>query len=206
MTPGVGAIVLAGGRSSRMGGSDKSLLRLRGDLIVSQVVARIRPQVQRLALNTNADPARFKFLGLPIIADASPDFPGPLAGILAGLAWARAQGLDSMVSVATDTPFFPGNLVDGLIASSETATIAMARCAARLHPVFALWPVAVAEPLAAFLASGEKASVLAFAERLGYTVADFEPVVSGHGTFDPFFNINTPADLAQAERIVATLP
>src|SRR6476646_8739863 len=93
-------VILAGGRAARMGGRDKALLPLDGRPILAWVVERLRPQVAALALNANGDPARFASFGLPVLADATDDHPGPLAGVLAGLDWAAAEGADAIVTAA----------------------------------------------------------------------------------------------------------
>src|SRR5689334_17296489 len=105
------ALLLAGGQARRMGDGDKALKLLAGRTLLERVVARARPQVDSLVLNANGDPERFAAFALPVIADTVPGFAGPLAGILAGLEWAAAHGDEWVVSIATDTPFFPTNLV-----------------------------------------------------------------------------------------------
>ncbi len=205
MTDSIAGIILAGGRSRRMG-EDKSLMRLAGSPLVARVTARLTPQSGRLALNANGDPQRYEFLGLPIVADTVGDFAGPLAGILAGLRWAGGAGFRQAATVATDTPFFPVDLVEQLErATQDEDMIAVARCGGRAHPVFALWPTDCAPAVDAFLQSGQKASVLGFIERQRHVFVDFEPIITSRGPLDPFFNINTPAELAEAEQIAAEL-
>ncbi len=197
-------VILAGGRATRMGGGDKGLLPLGGRTILARVVERIGPQVGGLALNANGDPARFADLGLPVIADAADDRPGPLAGVLAGLDWAAETGATHIVTVAADTPFFPGDLVPQLLLAAEAQgrPIALAatpdpdRGIAR-HPTFGLWPVALRDDLRAALGEGVR-KVVAWTDRHGTALATF-PVER----FDPFFNVNTPEDLARAEEFVA---
>ncbi|MDN2567663.1 molybdenum cofactor guanylyltransferase MobA [Aquibium sp. A9E412] len=193
----IAGIILAGGRATRMGGGDKALLRLAGRPLVEHVQARLAPQVAALALNANGDPARFAATGLPVIADTLPGRPGPLAGVLAGMLWARTAlpGATALATAPVDCPFLPGDLVARLAAAAAPGTIALARSAGRRHPVAALWPLALADDLAAFLAAGH-ARVGAFAGTRHPAVAvDF-----ADGGIDPFFNVNTPADLATAGR------
>src|ERR1700722_1123480 len=106
-------VLLAGGLARRMGGGDKPLRRIAGRPLLDRVIERLRPQVAGLVLNANGDPARFAAYGLPVVADSVPDFAGPLAGILAGLGWTAANRPDCpmIVSVATDAPFLPTDLV-----------------------------------------------------------------------------------------------
>ena len=179
-----------------MGGGDKCLLPLAGGRVVlDQIIARLAGQVAHLALNANGDAARFDRFGLPVVADGETD-AGPLAGVLAGMVWARVQGCDRLVTVAGDTPFFPDDLVVRLAAGRGDAPVAVA-ATDRAHPVFALWDVALAAELRAALAAGTR-RVMDFAAAQGAVVVRF-PVAGG---VDPFFNINVPDDLSQA-RVIA---
>lgn len=198
--PGAGAplgVILAGGLAQRMGGGDKGLLRLGDTTLLARVAARLAPQVAALALNAGGDPARFAGLGLPVIADSVAGAPGPLAGLLAGLDWAAGQGAAHIVTAACDTPFLPADLVARLMAEAPRAPIVLARSATGLHPTFGLWPVALRDDLRAALTGGTR-KVRAWAERHGTAEALFDD-----GPQDAFFNINTPADLAAAEKALA---
>ena len=188
-------VILAGGQARRMGGGDKGLLPLGSGTVIDQVIARLSPQVPTLALNANGDPARFDALGLPVLSDSITGFAGPLAGVLAGLDWAAEEGADSIVTAAADTPFFPADLVPVLKLAAEQAgaPIALARTENGRHPTFGLWPVALRDDLRAALEGGLRKVVL-WTDRHGTAMADF-PV----GRFDPFFNVNTPEDLALAQ-------
>lgn len=189
----VAGLILAGGRSTRMGGNDKAMTVLGGQTLLARAIARLAPQVDDLAVSSNT---LQHAAGPPILPDATPDFSGPLAGIQAGLQWAKSSGHRALASVAVDSPFFPGDLVLRLAEGSPTH-IHVARSAGRVHPVFALWPIAAMDPLSAFLARARTRKVMAFLDEFGFHTVDFasEP-------FDPFFNINTPDDLAEAERLI----
>lgn len=184
-----------------MGGGDKGLLRLGGETLLARVIARLEPQVSEVALNANGDAARFAAFGLPVIADSVAEFPGPLAGVLAGMDWAAARGHSHIVTAAADTPFFPCDLVPRLMLAAETDPIALAatpdpnRGLAR-HPTFGLWPVSLRDDLRAALAAGVR-KVVAWTDRHGTAVARFEAE-----PFDPFFNVNTPDDMARAEALL----
>src|ERR1700753_4358188 len=147
-TPG---ILLAGGLARRMGGGDKPMRTIAGRTILERVIARVRPQCDGLILNANGDPARFAAFGLPVIADGVADFPGPLAGILAGLDWAAAHRPDAtlILSAAADCPVLPRDLVARLHQAllTENAEIAVAASDGRSHPVIALWRVALRDEL-----------------------------------------------------------
>jgi molybdopterin-guanine dinucleotide biosynthesis protein A len=201
MTKGTGilGVILAGGRSSRMGGGDKCLLPLGGRPILAHVVERLAPQVDALALNANGDPARFAGFGLPVLPDGVAGHPGPLAGVLAGLDWAAGRGAAAIVTAAADTPFFPRDLVTALRAAAVAADAPLAMAmtpaaggGADRHPTFGLWPVALREDLRAALAAGTR-KVVAWTAPHGCARAIFHDRVP-----DPFFNVNTPDDLAAA--------
>ena len=186
------AAILAGGRARRMGGGDKPLLPLAGRPMLAHVLERVRPQVRAVALSANGDPARFAAFGLPVLPDAQPDFPGPLAGVLAGLRWARRAHPDAalVLTVPGDAPLLPYDLVARLLAADVPG--AAIRCAAsrgRVHPVVALWPVALAGPLTAALDQGIR-SVRQFALQHGLAEVDFPAARA-----DPFLNCNTTEDL-----------
>jgi molybdopterin-guanine dinucleotide biosynthesis protein A len=199
MVPPIAGVILAGGRSTRMGGRDKALLTLAGRPLIRHVIDRLRPQVGSLALNANGEPARFADLGLPVIPDTIAGYAGPLAGILAGLLWARRQRPmpRAIVTAATDTPFFPLDLVRRLAEAAPGGTgIAVARTSRRIHPVFAYFPIGCTEDLEQFLSRTEARRATDWLDHAGFTPIDFAP---GEGARDPFFNVNTPADLAAAE-------
>ena len=191
-------VILAGGLSRRMGGNEKSLLQLAGKPPVSWIAETLQPQVSHLALNANGDPQRFDFLGLPVIADTIDGFAGPLAGVLAGMRWAAdLDGITHIVSGAADTPFLPVDLVEKLSAATTAPLdIAMAHSVGRIHPVFGLWPVALADELEHFLVAEDKRKILEFANRYTLHSVNFDKPNT-----DLFFNINTPEDLAEAEKM-----
>lgn len=196
-------VILAGGLSRRMGGGDKSLRSLGGQDLLGRVIARLEPQVPRMALNANGDPARFAQYGLPVIADSIADFAGPLAGVLAGLDWAADQGASQIITVAADTPFFPPDLVARLLktATKENTPLAMAitpdaeRGQAR-HPTFGLWSVALRDDLRAALNGGVR-KVVQWSGPHGCAKVLFDA-----SPYDPFFNVNTPQDMVSAEQMV----
>lgn len=195
-------LLLAGGRARRMGGGDKCLLSLGGRPLLAHQIDRARPQVRRLLLNANGDPGRFAAFGLPVVADSVAGFAGPLAGILAGMEWAErhAPDLPWLLSMASDTPFFPTDLAARLLAAAtaQQADLAVAASAARTHPVFALWSTRLAAELRHALVAEKIRKIDAWTARYRTAVVDFPAT-----RHDPFFNINTPEDLAEAEPILA---
>jgi molybdopterin-guanine dinucleotide biosynthesis protein A len=202
----IACVILCGGRSSRMGGGDKSLRPLGGSPLLSRIIERLGP-IRPLSISANGDPARFADFGLPVLADTVPGFAGPLAGILAGMQWAAKRGRGRLLTVAGDTPFLPVDLADRLTAAaaSSPAGIAVAASNGRRHPVFALWPAALHGDLRRFLAESGTGRVNTFIDLHNPVDVAF-PLIERNGqTFDPFFNVNTPADLAEAGRIAQML-
>ncbi|MEM9716384.1 MAG: molybdenum cofactor guanylyltransferase MobA [Pseudomonadota bacterium] len=192
------AVILAGGASRRMGGGVKPLLDLNGRPMISHVIERLKPQTTQIAINANA--GDFAPFGYPLVTDSIPDRPGPLAGILAALDWASAQGAADVVTLAGDTPFFPDDLIDGLMAGRGDAPAAMAatREGDRLfsQSVFGLWSTDLADDLRAAINSGTR-KVLDWSEPAGCVLVEFD------ASDDPFFNINTPDDLDVAAKRLA---
>jgi len=193
-------VVLAGGLARRMGGGDKARLRIGDRTILERVLDGLKPQCAALIVNANGDPARFSDTGLAIVADSIPDFAGPLAGILTALDWAaaHARGLTDVVSVPGDCPFLPHDLVARLLSARAAARtpLACARSGDQRHPVVALWPVDVRDDLRKALVEEGVRKIEAFTARHGVAVAEWPAL-----PFDPFFNVNTPEDAAEAQRI-----
>jgi molybdopterin-guanine dinucleotide biosynthesis protein A len=169
--------------------------------VIEEAISRLAPQVDKLALNSNGDPARFAHLSLPVLSDTFGSYDGPLAGILAGLIWAETLGADRLVTAAGDTPFLPVDLVPRLADAGLGKSIAIASSDNQRHPTFALWPVMLRKDLAHFLASQPSRRVNDFINRHSHRLVDFPT-----SPFDPFFNINTPDDLAQAQRLADLCP
>lgn len=191
-------VILAGGLATRMGGGDKCLLEVGGQTLLQHCIDRLAPQVDGLAINANGDPARFDHFGLPVLADSIDGFAGPLAGVLAGLDWAAGQGARHILTVAGDTPFFPDDLSARLHAEASPIAMAATQVAGRglsRHPTFGLWPVDLRDDLRAALGEGVR-KVVIWADKHGCGWAEFPT-----DPFDPFFNVNTPDDLAQAEAL-----
>ena len=197
---GVAGVLLAGGLSRRMGGDDKCLQRLGGKSLLARAIARARPQVETLVLSANGDPGRFASYGLAVALDVIDGHAGPLAGILTGMEWARAHapGCRWLASFASDAPFFPTDLVARLAAAVEddAAELACAASGGRTHPVFGLWPVDLADALREALVGEEMRKIDRWTAR--YALAE---VAFADTPRDPFFNVNAPADLAEAERL-----
>lgn len=200
-------VLLAGGQSRRMGGGDKGLLTLDGKTMLQRVVDRFSPQVGALVINANGDPARFADYRLPVVADSIEGFVGPLAGVLAGMRWAarHTPGARLVATTSTDAPFLPRDLVLRLAnEQARSGGIALAASGGEMHPVIGLWPVALADDLEAALTSGVR-KVLHWTDRHGTHPVDFPLLEVAGRKVDPFFNANTPEELAEAASLVCHL-
>lgn len=204
MTEPVVGILLAGGRSSRMGGGDKCLRMLGGQPLLARIIERLKPQVSAMVISANGDPSRFAAFGLPVVADSIAGFAGPLAGVHAGLAWVEANrpGIRYAVTVATDTPFLPADLVQRFLAARPVApSLLVARSGEGVHPVIGLWPVSLVAALEASLKRGER-KAQTWTKDHGAVEVAFPDVEIGSKPLDPFFNINDPDQLAEAEALL----
>ena len=195
-------VILAGGQAVRMGGGDKGRLKLNDRSILQHVIDRLEPQVGALALNANGDPERFQDLNLPVISDSIQGHVGPLGGVLAGLDWAAGEGAETIVTAAADTPFFPCDLVPRLLLAAEGKPYSLALAASGKpddkvwrQPTFGLWPVALRDDLRAALEGGLR-KVVAWTDKHDAGQTNFV-----HSGVDPFFNVNTPAELDEARRL-----
>lgn len=193
-------VILAGGRSSRMGGHCKALQILDGVPILTHVLKAVVPQSSDILVNANSDFRRFARFGLPVQADVLPGFLGPLAGLLTGLKWARRYHPDAshILSVSCDTPFLPENLVARLDVERlcQNTEIAIACDPDRAHPTVGLWPVTLTEQLEADVRDKGHRAIYRW---LGQFRVAQTPFDARH-----FRNINTPEDLAEAAHALTT--
>jgi molybdenum cofactor guanylyltransferase len=203
----IAGVLLAGGLARRMGGGDKPLRTIAGRPLLDLVIERMRPQVSALVLNANGDPARFAIYDLPVVADSVANNPGPLAGVLAGLDWAAKHRADCpiVVSVPTDAPFLPADLVARLAAqmAAEGADLACAASGGQAHPVIGLWPVRLRHELRRALVDEGVRKVDVWTAHYRLATVAFSDRVSGLGPeVDPFFNANRPEDLEAAASLL----
>ena len=195
-------LVLAGGLARRMGGADKPLIAIGGAPILDRVLARLAPDCVQMILNANGDAGRFASYRLPVVADDVPGFAGPLAGVLAGLDWAadNLPGIAFLASAPADCPFLPHDLVRRLHAArlAQGTELACSQSGGRRHPVVGLWPVALRDDLRQALVHEGLRKIETWTARHGVALAEWpaEPI-------DPFFNVNTPEDAAEADRLAA---
>jgi len=199
MTDTVG-VVLAGGLARRMGGGDKCLIQLRGKSLLGWIAERVTPQVTRLVINANGDPTRLRDFKLPVVPDSVPGFAGPLAGILAALDWTRdwMPHVEWVASFSGDAPFVPADIVARFhaVREKERAELVVSSSGGRTNPACGLWKVALAEELRHALVVEDMHKIDAWTARYQLATAEFPTA-----PVDPFFNINRPEDLAEAEAL-----
>jgi molybdopterin-guanine dinucleotide biosynthesis protein A len=201
-------LLLAGGRGTRMRGADKGLQGLQGKPMALHALLRLRPQVGPVLISANRNLAAYRALGAPVWPDTWPDFPGPLGGLLAGLAQCKTPYL---ATVPCDTPNFPHDLVLRLAQAlhAEQADVALAAtrepgpgpgpgpgrpCGpVRAHPVFCLLHARLLESLQAYLHGGGR-QVAGFMALHRCVEVVFDDARA-------FFNVNTLAELQQLQQL-----
>ncbi|MCU7906867.1 MAG: molybdenum cofactor guanylyltransferase [Candidatus Thiodiazotropha sp. (ex Epidulcina cf. delphinae)] len=184
--PDITAVILAGGRGSRMGGEDKGLIELHGEPLIQHIISAIEPRVGHVLINANRNLARYKQFGHPVVADSLADYQGPLAGFLAAI---QVLSTRDMVTLPCDGPLLPEDLVERLVKArdKEDADIAVAHDGKRLQPVYALIPQDLNDSLQRYLDGGDRKIDLWYAKhRVAY--ADFSDLPR------TFVNINTPQE------------
>jgi molybdenum cofactor guanylyltransferase len=215
--PDIAAVILAGGRGRRMGGVAKALLPLAGRPLLDHARRRVAGQVWPIAVSANDAAVAAAAAPLPVLADRYGDRRGPLAGLLAGMEWARAHhpGVTRVLSLPVDCPFLPRDLAARLLArAAETgAAVTVSASGGIDHPTVALWDLALVGALGAVVEAGTDLSVRRFYQPYPVAVCAFDrPGLEPDGrrwnhrrsesadhALDAFFNVNTPADLARAE-------
>ena len=181
----VTAVILAGGKGSRLGGQDKGLVSYQNKPLIQHVLDRIKPQVGEIIINANRNQDDYAKFDHPVISDELSDFQGPLAGFLTGM---RTSKTDYILTLPCDGPDLPDDLVSRLVNELENSqgenNLVVAHDGERLQPVHALIPTSLIESLEGFLANGDRKIDLWYAQHPMAT-ADFsdKPEV--------FFNINT---------------
>jgi molybdenum cofactor guanylyltransferase len=191
----LGAII-AGGQSTRMGGREKSFLDLAGTTLLERTLSRLRFQVDDVVINANGDASRFASTSMVVVEDILTDVRTPLAGLQAALYYGASQGFDAVVTVPSDSPFLPLDLVERLLEGGEVTGAAIARSGGQDHYLTGIWTTAMAKPLGRLIETEGISRVQDFVTR-----AKAEKVVWAAVPHDPFFNINTPEDLIEAELI-----
>ncbi|MBU1396468.1 MAG: molybdenum cofactor guanylyltransferase [Gammaproteobacteria bacterium] len=184
-SPRVAAVVLAGGQGRRMGGADKGLIEYQGRPLIEWALAALAPQVGELVISANRNLEIYAAYGYRVLPDTLPDFPGPLAGVLAAL---QAVAADWLLVAPCDTPHLPADLAARLLAAAQRANVplAVAADAARVHHSCFIVRTDQRDNLAGYLARGERA-VRHWQAGLPSTTVRFEAAC--------FANFNQPQDL-----------
>jgi len=192
--------ILAGGRSRRMG-HDKAATTLAGRPLVAHVAARLHRQCDAVAIGGPAAREALRALGLPVIADLPPGGEGPLGGLLTALRTAAAMtpSFAFVLTTPVDVPCLPDDLAHGLLAVADDAEVVRAASGGRVHHVVALWRTALADDLERAMRTEGLRRVETFADRRRTRTVDWSTA-----PVDPFFNVNTTADLRHAARLMAT--
>ena len=184
-------IILAGGKSRRMGGVDKGLMPFLGETMINWVIQRLSSQVATVLINANSEIESYKTYGFPVIHDEISDFSGPLAGLHAGM---KAANTEFVLSVPCDSPLLADDLATRLMQAlmKDHANIAVAKTGSQHHPVFCLCRANLAEDLALYLKSGGR-KVDEWQKKHAYIEVPFDDNSSA------FLNINTPEELKDLE-------
>jgi molybdenum cofactor guanylyltransferase len=189
------AVIVAGGRSSRMG-REKAFEIVGGRTILDRIIARLGDQVQTVAINANGSAERFKATGLLVFGDIRPDAGTPLAGLHAALSFANDQGFDAVLTVPSDAPFLPLDLFSRLAGLERPAAIAAS--GGQAHYLTGLWSSDLLHDVDLALAQPRLPRLQDWAKQCGAAVVEWPAT-----PYDPFFNVNTQQELAEAERIAA---
>lgn len=187
----ISAIILSGGRATRMNGVDKGLVLLQNKPLIQHVIERLKPQVGEILINANRKIVHYQAFGLPVIQDEDADFIGPLAGFILGLQHAKH---DYVLTVPCDSPLLPLDLAERLLSdmTASRTDISVASSEGNAHPVFCLMKKSVLPSLLAYIVSGER-KVSAWQKSLNYIEVDFSD------NSQAFTNLNTFDDLADLE-------
>lgn len=177
-------------------GKEKAFVHLAGRPLIAHCVEALKPQVRQLAINANGAGDRFASFGLPVLPDPIKGQIGPLAGILAALEWAEVQHFTAVATVPVDTPFLPPDFVARLVTALADSELACALSEGRRHYAAALFRTSLAADLRDAIKSGKARKVEDWQARRKSSIAEWSSL-----PIDPFFNINTPDDLANAEKL-----
>ena len=197
----VPAVILAGGKSSRMHGKNKALMKLGNKRLIEHVLSKLNTATNNIALNINSDYRSFEAYNLPLLTDTIGGYLGPLAGVLSAMKWAEEIGYTKVLTVAADTPFFPENLFSNFEDYIEKYDIVMA-CTeddngkVERHPTFCMWSIELRENLELSLREGLR-KIVYWTDQFNVKNMKFKIE-----KFDPFFNINTKEDLQLAEKFL----
>ena len=193
----IAGVILAGGRSRRMGGGIKSFAELAGKPMLQEVIDRIRPQVGTLMLSVEQESPEWETFGLEQVPDPRPGSRGPLGGLLAALDKAKQEGASFLALVPCDAPFLPNNLVASLegAAAGQAEPVAVVRYAGRIQPVFSLWSTGLTGRLREAVTDQQMAGFMQYLQVQEHAILEWPEQAQS-----PFFNINDRTALEQAQQ------
>jgi len=189
-------VILAGGRSSRMGGSRKALLELNGRPLLSYVIDRLQAHLDPLMLSCDSETSEFECFGLPLVPDLLPGFRGPLTGLCSALQYLADKGQqNSLVLCPCDAPFIPHKLVQTLLNADQEneKPVVVISYQGVLQPTFSMWHTHHLPAIHEAVVKRGDGGLRYMLKSLPHTVVEWAPAEPS-----PFFNINTPDDLKTA--------
>lgn len=195
-------VILAGGRSRRMGGTNKALQDLSGRPLLGHVISRMLPQCSGLCLSVERVDECWDSFDLPQVADTQPGSNGPLGGLLAALEYTVGRA-NRLLLVPCDAPFLPLDLAQRLEAAAETENAArdgivtLVSYQGQWQPTFSLWHINVLPSLGSAVKEKNMKGLKEFIHSVPHAVVSWE-----EQEISPFFNINTPADLSAAAEVL----
>ncbi len=194
-------VILAGGLARRLGNIDKALVQIGNTSLLEYAIANLEPQCDQIIINANGNPDRFHNINNPIIADTIEGYAGPLAGVLCAMQWVKQNTPQTkwIATLPVDTPFAPKDFAARLLQNviDQKTDLACASSGGRHHPVVGLWPVDLADQLHAAMVNEDMRKVDLWTARFKLSIVDFKIK-----QYDPFFNINRPADIETGEQIL----
>ena len=193
------AVIMTGGKSSRMGGGIKSFKKFNKKMIFDRIYTILNNQIKNIIINTNIKEKYFKKYNRVIIKDKIKGYLGPLAGIHDSLYWINKNmpKVNWLISIPGDTPFIPKDLIVKLYSKAKInkKQIILAKSNNRIHPIIGIWNINLLESLENNLLNGER-KIIFWAKK---HKLDFEEFFEEN--YDPFFNINYEEDLIRAKKI-----
>ena len=190
MRKGVAVVILAGGEGKRIGGG-KPLKRFAGERLIDRALRHARSWSDTVAIALR-DAAQIDSVDAPLITDA--DVAGPLGGLISALEFARGEGAEFLLAIPADMPFLPPDLLDRLSDLIGDHACAVGASGGHIHPVCSLWRTNLIEQAQSYAASGRR-SLKGLAAQVGFAAVEWSVAAT-----DPFFNVNTSDELAEAGR------
>ncbi len=194
-------VILAGGQSRRFGGGYKTLYKFNKISILDRIIQNFKNLEMEMILNVNSNKDQFLKTGLHLIKDELENFQGPLAGIYSSMKWVleNRKNIEWIFTSPSDTPFLNKSLVNEFLNTeyNRKTNIVIAKSSNKTHPVIGFWHISLIKSLEEFLDKGNR-KIMHWVEGQNYEILNFE-------NKNYFFNINTQADLNEANKIEKSL-